>query len=58
MEHPVQWKGAMYLGTKFGGKEMQPNVIQFVSILLLKLLGCCDIILPPIRRPPVGLYRN
>jgi len=37
MEHSVQWRGVMYWGTKLWRKESQLDVIQFVSILPLKL---------------------
>lgn len=58
MEYGVQWKGVLYLGTKFRGKEMQPDIFQFVSVLSLKLLGSCGIILLPIHKPSMRLCRN
>jgi hypothetical protein len=42
---------------KLGRKETWLDVIQFVPILPLKLLGCFESILLTVRRPPVWLYR-
>jgi hypothetical protein len=57
MEHAVQWRGVMYWGTKLGRKESQLDIIQFVSILPLKLLGWFESVLLPVHRSPMGLYR-
>lgn len=57
MEHAVQGRGVMHLGTKLGRKESELDVIQFVSFLPLKLLGCFESIPLPVHRPPMGLYR-
>jgi hypothetical protein len=58
MEHAVLWRGVMYLGTKLGREATQLDVIQFVSVLQLKLLGCFESILLTVYRQPMGLYRN
>ena len=47
----------MYVGTKLGGKETQPDVIHFITILPLKVLGCFEITLLHVHRPPMVLYR-
>jgi hypothetical protein len=57
VEHAVQWRGVMYVGTKLGGKETQPDVIHFITILPLKVLGCFEITLLHVHRPPMVLYR-
>jgi hypothetical protein len=39
----IQWEGAMCFGRRVEGKEVQPDLSQFVFVFMVQLWGCLTI---------------
>jgi hypothetical protein len=35
----IQWKVTVWLGRRFGGKSMRPDITQFTSVVMVAVVG-------------------